>query len=157
VTTTLPAKAVATPSPTPAASAKAAPAKAEPTPRPEPAKDPPAGAAANVAEARGLMRKGQFAEASRGFHASLKEGKSGYSIQLFVSCSDENLQKAVSAVTADELYILPTHYKGKDCYRVGWSVFDSEAKASTALRSVPEYFRRGGATPKVVAVPEILR
>jgi hypothetical protein len=48
-------------------------------------------------------------------------------------------------------------YRGKDCYRVGWGVYDSEAKASAAARSVPAYFTEGGARPKVVTITEITK
>jgi hypothetical protein len=62
----------------------------------------------------------------------------------------------VNAVQAGELYVLPVHYKGKDCYRIGWGLYESEAKASTGARSVPDYFRQGGARPKVMPLSELL-
>lgn len=58
---------------------------------------------------------------------------------------------------ADDLYVLPVHYKGKDCYRLGWGLYESEAKANAGARSLPDYFRHGGARPKVLPVAELVR
>lgn len=120
---------------------------------------PPAStsAPAGIAEARTLLRKSQFDDAARAFQSHFKSSRASYSVQILVACSTETLQKAASAVPADDLYVLPVHYKGKDCYRLGWGLYESEAKANAGARSVPDYFRHGGARPKVVAVAELLR
>ena len=104
-----------------------------------------------------MLHKGQFAEAAQAFQSNLKEGKATHSVQILLACSTETIQKAVGNVPGDELFILPIHYKGKDCYRLGWGLYDSEAKAGAGVHGVPEYFRQGGAKPKVVTVAEILR
>jgi hypothetical protein len=75
---------------------------------------------------------------------------------LLVACSEETLQKASQAVNAQELFILPVEYRGRSCYRVLWGVYDSEASARLATGTVPDYFRRGGATPKAVATATIV-
>ncbi len=77
-------------------------------------------------------------------------------MQLLVACSEETIQKAVAAVPADELLILPVSYKGRSCYRVCWGLYASEEQAAAAGRSLPEYFRRGGAIPKVSPVASLL-
>jgi hypothetical protein len=115
------------------------------------------GAASGVAEARVLLHKGQYVEAANAFHAFMKDGKAVYSVQILLACSTDTIQKALANVQAEELYILPVHYRGKDCYRLAWGVYESEAKASAGARGVPEYFRQGGAKPKVVTIAEILR
>ena len=164
VTATSSAKPAAAPSvspsgPAPTATtmpaAKPAAAKAEPASKAA----PPAStsAPAGIAEARTLLRKGQFDDAARAFQSHFKSSKAGYSVQILVACSTDTLQKAASAVPADDLYVLPVHYKGKDCYRLGWGLYESEARANAGARSVPDYFRHGGARPKVVAVAELLR
>ena len=104
-----------------------------------------------------LFQFGQGDDAAQGFLSSFEQTKGGYSVQLLVACSDETVQKAAAAVPAEELFILPVHYKGKDCYRIGWGVYDSESKAANGAKTVPAYFRDGGAKPKVVPLAEILR
>ncbi len=106
-------------------------------------------------DAHGLMARGDLPEAARAFAASLRAG-GGYSVQLLVACSAETVQKAVQNVSAPELYVLPVNYKGRDCYRLCWGVYDSETRAGAAVRTVPEYFVKGGASPKVVATSTIL-
>lgn len=134
--------------------AKPAPPSSSPKATPAPAK--PSGGGAGLDEPRSLLRKGRFDEAARGFQSHLKSSKASHSVQILVACSTDTLQKAVSAVPADDLYVLPVHYRGKDCYRVGWGLYESEAKANAGARAVPDYFRQGGARPKVVPLAELL-
>jgi len=134
--------------PTPKPAPETAPPKPEPTTAPKPT---------GLGEARSLLRKGQFDEAARQFQSHLKASKASHSVQILLACSTDTLRKAVSAVQADDLYVLPVHYKGKDCYRLGWGFYESEAKANAGARGVPDYFRQGGARPKVVPLAELLR
>ncbi len=59
-------------------------------------------------------------------------------------------------VADKELFILPAKYKGRSCYRLCWGVYESEPMARSAVASVPDYFRKGGAAPKAVAAASIL-
>jgi hypothetical protein len=136
-----PATAAAPPSTTP-----------PPTTAPRAKATPPAGG-----DARGLLRSGAFGDAASSFAEDLRgKARGRFSVQLLVACSEETIQKAVAAVPADELFILPVNYKGRSCYRVCWGLYASEEQAATAGRSLPEYFRRGGATPKVSPIPSLL-
>jgi len=110
----------------------------------------------SVAEARSLMSKGDLSQAAHPFANNLKTSTASYSVQLLVACSGDTVEKAVHNVQAQELFILPVNYKGRDCYRVCWGLYDSEAGASSAARSVPDYFMSGGAKPKVVPTSSIL-
>ena len=146
----------ATPLPAPTARALPSPA-ATPTPRPA---SPPSAApvvAPAVGDSRALLRQGQFPAAARGFAANLRKSARGAaSIQLLVACSEETIQKAVQQVDSAELYILPVSLKGRACYRMCWGVYADGERAGSALRSLPSYFRDGGATPKVVPASELL-
>ncbi|MGE0454298.1 MAG: DUF4388 domain-containing protein [Vicinamibacteria bacterium] len=147
----------AKPTPTPVPpKATGTPAAAKPTPAPAPAKAAAAPAAGGVANARAAFRRGQFPEAARGFLANAQAAR-GYTVQLLVACSDETVQKASTAVAADELFILPVHYRGRDCYRLLWGLYDDQKRAEAAVRSVPAYFREGGAAPKAVSTASILK
>ncbi len=141
--------AVATPTtPTQAA----APTPGSPMPAPVRTNEP-----LSLAQARSLMRQGQLPQAARGFQTNVKSAPSGtLSVQLLVACAPETVQKAVDGVRSDELFILPVNYKGRDCFRMCWGLYTSPAKATSALRALPEYFRVGGATPKVLPVATLL-
>lgn len=148
-----PAVATARPTPTPAA------AVTRPTPAPPAAARPAAAAPAKaitLADARAFLRGGRNAEASSAFASVLRSGKGGYTIQLMVACVDESVQKALAAVPADEFYILPARYSGRDCYRLCWGLYDTKAKADGAVKGLPAYFREGGANPKVVTAASVL-
>ena len=172
-TTTMPAaETPAPPSPTSAVASAAPPATTvattlPPTPvttlppaRPTPAPKGAAAAAASgdsIAEARTSMERGDFSRAARAFAAQLRKAERGsFSIQLLVACSEETLSKAAQNVASRELFIVPVEYKGRSCYRVCWGIYDSESAARGAVSSIPEYFHKGGATPKAVSVPSIL-
>jgi septal ring-binding cell division protein DamX len=158
----------AQPSAAPAVAATPPPAsplpQATPTPRPTPPPKPVATPAVTaldngpVTEARSLMRKGSFGAAAKGFAANVKAATaSPFTIQLLVACSNETVQKALERVTADDLYILPVSYKGKSCNRICFGLYADEARADSAIASLPEYFRQNGATPKVVKTTTLLR
>jgi septal ring-binding cell division protein DamX len=129
-----------------------------PTPVPKASHKEPTthGGRKSLEDARGLMTRGELGEAAEAFAANVRGSREAFTIQIMVACSDESVQKAVASGSAPELYILPVHYKGKSCYRLCWGVYDNEGRADSAARSVPEYFRRGGASPKVVRTSAIL-
>ena len=96
-------------------------------------------------------------EAANGFVANLRQTPAGsFSIQLLVACSSDTVEKALASVAAPDLYILPVNYKGRPCYRVCWGVYESEMRADSAVRTLPEYFRKGGASPRVVPTSGLL-
>lgn len=140
---------VTRPSPTPVPTA---------TPRPATSPLPKTGPSGpNLDEARGLLRRGDYPAAARGFLGVLKGASPRtFTIQLLVACSNETVGKAVEAAGGPELFIVPTSYRGRDCLRLCWGIYDDEARARSALRSMPDYFVRGGARPRVVAASEIL-
>ena len=137
-------RSTATPPPTPAP-------RPTPTPRPTPAPVAPAG------DARALLAQGALPDAARAFAASLRPGARGrFTLQVLVACAPENVQKAVSAVPAPELLVLPVDLKGRACYRLCWGVYDSRPAAEAALGSLPSYFRQGGAAPRLSPLAELL-
>jgi Domain of unknown function (DUF4388) len=155
--------------PAPSAANKAPSAAPTPVPRPTPtppvpsptprAKPPvPAGATpGGAAAARDLLRQGSLPEAARGFVAALTPGASGrFSLQVLTACAPETVEKAVSAVAGDELFILPVNFKGRDCYRLCWGVYASRAEAEAAVAQVPAYFHQGGAPPRLQPLTELL-
>jgi hypothetical protein len=133
------------------------------TPVPAPTAHPAAAAtaapprAAAPPDGRALLRAGNYPDAARAFAKSARaSGRGAAVIQLFVACSAETVQKAVDNAGGSELLILPVNFKGRDCYRLGWGLYPSSALATAAVRNVPEYFRTGGAAPKVLPVSEAL-
>jgi septal ring-binding cell division protein DamX len=124
---------------------------AKPTPAPV------TGGASSLAEGRGLMQRGDLAGAGQAFATHLRRTAAGtFSIQILVACSEDTVQKAVQNVQAQELYVLPVQYKGRNCYRLCWGLYDNQARADSAVSAVPDYFRKGGAAPKVVPTASIL-
>ncbi|HXB54609.1 MAG TPA: DUF4388 domain-containing protein [Vicinamibacteria bacterium] len=150
-----------TPAPAPTASASAAaPATTAPPPSP-PATPAPAPTASPrpstaTADAHSLLQSGSYLEAAQAFASGLKKSGPRFSIQILVACSTETIQKANQSVPGDELYILPVTFKGRSCYRICWGTYPTEEAAAAGLRALPEYFRRGGATPKVVPTAGML-
>jgi septal ring-binding cell division protein DamX len=125
-------------------------------PQPRPTEPAPRGGSKTIEDARALLTSGSLAPAAEAFAANVRGARTAFSIQILVACSDDTVQKAIASVPAQELFILPVHYKGKSCYRLCWGLYDSEGRAASALGTVPEYFRRGGASPKVVRSSAIL-
>jgi uncharacterized protein DUF4388 len=154
------AASTATPAPTsrpsPVATPRPTPTPA-PTPRPTPAKASRPTGAPQAGEARSLLAQGALPDAARAFAASMApEARGRFSLQVLVACDPVNVQKAVNAVPAAELFILPVTLKGKACYRLCWGVYDDRSAAEAALSGLPSYFRQGGAAPRLSPLPELL-
>jgi hypothetical protein len=151
--TTLPAEPLSPPPP----STPPATTLAPPSPTLPPATTPPRGqASGSLGDARAALRRGELAEAARGFSANIRAAHGSYTVQLLVACADDTVSKAVQAVPAPDLFIIPASYKGRSCYRMCWGLYDDEARAHAGVASVPEYFRKGGASPKAVSAASIL-
>jgi hypothetical protein len=149
-----PATTLATPPPIVPTTTTLPPATPRPT-TPSPQGRKPGGG--SLADARNALQKGDFSEAAHAFASSLKSvGPSSYTVQLLIACADETLAKASQNVSAQELFIVPVEYKGRSCYRICWGVYDSETRAHAAVHTIPEYFRKGGASPKAVSTASIL-
>jgi hypothetical protein len=143
----------AAPSPIPAVIASPASRSSAP-PSPAPRSSEPTG---SLDKARRLLRGGSFPEAAQSFVGAVKGAPRGtLTVQLFVACSPETVQKAADAVESMEFYILPTNYQGRSCFRLCWGLYEQESRASAAMRSLPEYFRKGGAAPRVVPASSLL-
>ena len=112
---------------------------------------------ANLAEARTLLQSGHLDAAAQGFAATVKAAPArSASVQILVACSPETVQKAVQNAGSPELFIVPVNYKGRDCYRLCWGLYESAQRAASAVPKLPAYFRKG-ATPRVVGASEIVR
>ena len=109
------------------------------------------------AKGHGLLKAGSYAEAAGAFRAGLEAEKEGFTVQLFVACSEETVRRAVARASAEELYIRAVRYQGKDCWSLGWGVYGSEAQARAAAGGVPAALLEGGVTPKVAPVARLLR
>jgi len=128
------------------------------TPKPPP---PNAGGvrtpSTSLAEARALLKDGNLDQAAQGFAATVKAAPArSASVQILVACSPETVQKAVANAGSPELFIVPVNYQGRACYRLCWGLYESEARAASAVHSLPAYFRKG-TTPRVVGAAEIVR
>ncbi len=154
---TLPATLAPAPSPLPTPTVMAAtppPVTVPPATAP-PATAPPATASAG-GDARTLLRGGSFNQAAQGFASQVKRAGNRFSVQVLVACSNETIQKALDSVPSEELFILPVNYRGKACYRLCWGLYESQDRATAALLSLPDYFRQGGASPKVSPAAALL-
>jgi hypothetical protein len=122
-----------------------------------PARTSAGGAITTLGDARSMLANGRLPDAARGFASNLKAAPAGaLSVQLLVACSADTVQKAVATIQSPELYILPVNYKGRDCFRLCWGLYTSSDQADSAVRALPDYFRRGGATPRVMRASELL-
>ena len=133
------------------------PIAATPVTRPLATPPPTPAPATMLDQARNALRRGDYADAARGFATHLRRAPAGTAtVQLLVACSSDTVQKAMTEVGGSELFILPVNYKGRDCFRMCWGLYPDASGAAVASRSLPEYFRRGGATPKVTPATDVL-
>ena len=148
----------APPGPKPASvrSPSPAPPKPEPVETASPVPASPRGAE-SWAKGRDLLKAGSYAEAARAFGAGLEAEKHGFTVQLFIACSEETVRRAVAAASGEELYVRAVRYQGRECWSLGWGVYGSEAQARAAADGVPGELLEGGVTPRVARVARVIR
>ncbi len=154
---------IATPTPTSTPTPALAPAKASPAPPPPSpvevisAVPAPPRSTESWTRGRALLRAGSWAEAARAFRTVLEAEKNGFTVQLFVACSEETVRRAAAGDPADELYIRAVRYQEKECWSLGWGIYASEEQARAAAGGLPARLLAGGVTPKVSPVARLLR
>jgi septal ring-binding cell division protein DamX len=76
-----------------------------------------------------------------------------FAVQLELACEVETLQKAWNwDRPSGTIWLLPTSYRGRGCFRVLWGRYASLAQAREARKRVPEFFTAPGNRPTVVSV-----
>ncbi len=143
-----------TPTPTPVPAATTAP-----TVRPAPA--PAAAASTSLAPAPGAayeaLKAGRLADAAASFDELARSRRAEFSIQLFVACAAQSVEKAVLNDPSPELFILPTSVGGKVCHRVMRGFYKTNAAAAAAVSSVPSYYGAEGAKPRAIALKAVVQ
>jgi hypothetical protein len=140
----------------PARSPSPAPPKPQPVEMALPVPASPR-AAESWSKGRGLLKAGSYAEAARAFRAGLETEKKGFTVQLFIACSEATVRRAVAATSAEELYVRAVRYQGRECWSLGWGVYGSEVQARAAADGVPRELLEGGVTPRVSPIARIVR
>lgn len=159
---------VASPTPAPRVTPKP-PVTPTPTPVPAPAAAPTVRAApapavadsASPASAPGAgyeaLKAGRLAEAAASFDQLARSRRSEFSIQLFVACAAQSVEKAVLNDPSTELFILPANVGGKACHRVMRGFYKTNAAAAAAVPGVPSYYVAEGAKPRAVAIRAVVQ
>ena len=140
--------------PTPAPAAPTAP-----TARATPETAIAASAAAAPAPGAGYeaLKAGRLAEAAASFDQVARSRRAEFSIQLFVACAAQSVEKAVKNDPSPELFILPTTVAGKACHRVMRGFYKTNAAAAAAVPSVPSYYVAEGAKPRAIALKAVVQ
>lgn len=102
------------------------------------------------------LKAGRLAEAATAFDQLARTRSAEFSIQLFVACAAQSVQKAVLNDPSPELFILPTTVSGKPCHRVMRGFFKTNGAAAAAVSSVPSYYVAEGAKPRAIALKAVL-
>jgi septal ring-binding cell division protein DamX len=149
--TAVPTRAAPTKPPT-AAATRPAPTRAPtaaPTRIASPAPPPTA-----VASSRGeRTREDWIARAERDKRDLAKRRGVRYAVQLELACEVETLQKAWNwDRPPGTIWLLPTSFHGRACFRVLWGRYGSLAQARAARTRVPEFFAAPGNRPTIVSV-----
>lgn len=121
----------------------------------------PAAAAPGPAPAPGAgydaLKAGRLAEAAASFEQAARSRKAEFSIQLFVACAAQSVEKAVLNDPSPELFILPANVGGKACHRVMRGFYKTNAAAAAAVSSVPSYYVAEGAKPRAIALKAVVQ
>ncbi|MDQ7088270.1 MAG: hypothetical protein Q9Q13_10635 [Acidobacteriota bacterium] len=136
------------------------PAIERPAPRPAALTgtgDAPAGATADPAEMARLARDGRVPEAAAMGATLARSGNpTQWTLQVLLACRPETVSRAFQKVRDPDLRVYPTTFRGKNCYRLCWGRFASEASARDAIASVPAYFR-GAGKPRAISNAQLMR
>ncbi|MDX1388535.1 MAG: hypothetical protein R3344_05070 [Acidobacteriota bacterium] len=84
----------------------------------------------------------------------ISRGGGGFTVQLMVACSPETVHRIVSlSGQSADLYVLPTIYQGRSCYRLCWGSYDTREAADQA--APPDAVRQEVGKTFVASIPEL--
>ncbi len=84
----------------------------------------------------------------------ISRGGGGFTVQLMVACSPETVHRMVSlSGGSKDLYVLPTMYEGRSCYRLCWGTYGTRDAADRA--TVPAPVRSEVGKTFVQSIPEL--
>ncbi len=153
------ATAVPTAAPTRPAPTRVPTSIPNPRPSPRPAAKPAAAPTAAVrAPAAGLAaspktRQGWLQRAERDQKSSAADRDARFAIQLELACEVPSLNEAFGHDRpSGSMWVVPTSYRGKTCFRVLWGRYPTREAADSALGSAPAFFSTPHNHPMVVAV-----
>ncbi len=90
----------------------------------------------------------QFDEMARKFAG---QANGNYTVQFELVCEASSLTTAVKLGGAN-IWFIPFEYRNRQCYRVFWGRYATQAEATAAVAQIPAALR--GAKPVVVSVPK---
>lgn len=105
-----------------------------------------------------LAKSGNLEGAAQMVEAPLGElYRNAFSIQIFVACAPQTIEKVYASVSADVAFLLRSTVGGKPCYRLMWGIYSSESEASQVVAALPGYFIAEGAKPRGVPLKTVMR
>jgi hypothetical protein len=131
---------------------------ARPSPRPTSKPAAPAPTAASRAPAAGTAampksRQGWMQRAERDQKSAASDRDARFAIQLELACEVPSLSEAFGHDRpAGNMWVVPTPYRGKTCFRVLWGRYPTREAADGALGSAPAFFSTPRNHPMVVPV-----
>ncbi|MHB0968556.1 MAG: DUF4388 domain-containing protein [Thermoanaerobaculia bacterium] len=78
-----------------------------------------------------------------------------YTIQFELVCQTDSITRAMQN-GGDAVWFIPISYKGRDCYRVFFGVYQSRAAGEKGLADLPQALR-SGSKPAIVEVSKVLQ
>ena len=159
VATSAPAAPVATAAPTPAPapptavpSPRATPRTAR-TARPAPTASPRQASAAAGSTARPRNRQGWLDRAERDQKSAAADRDARFAIQLELACEVPSLTEAwAHDRPAGKMWVVPTSYRGRTCFRVLWGRYPTREAAESGLAGAPGFFSTSRNHPMVVGL-----
>ena len=144
------------PPPEPAVPERTAPTEpTQPPPPPPPARErqqpePRPGA---LQRATALLVEGNHFQAANEFLAYVRQNAMNkFTIRIGLYCELDNVtRQVVESSASPQLFVLPAEFEGRQCYRVVWGVYDSQADAQRGLSTVPSAIRAPGQIPVPLA------
>jgi hypothetical protein len=121
--------------------------------RPAPTR-PPAPTALPSAVARGELTREDWIRRAERYRSSVAKRRDiRYSVQLELACELPTLENALNwDRPPGTIWLVPSSYRGRTCFRVLWGRYRSLAEARAAKTRVPEFFTAPGNRPAVVSV-----
>lgn len=132
----------------------------EPTEPPPPPPPPPPALSQQpqqhlgaLQRATALLVEGNHFQAASEFLAYVRQNAMNkFTIRIGLYCELDNVtRQVVESNASPQLFALPAEFEGRQCYRVVWGVYDSQAEAQRALATVPSAIRAPGQIPVPLA------
>jgi septal ring-binding cell division protein DamX len=108
--------------------------------------------------AKTYFENNNLTDAAKIWKNYIKKSPLSFTIQVELACQNETISEAYNSIAnKNKFYIIPKTYKGKQCYIIGYGIFNERNEAQSNLKELPDLLLQQKFPPRVVYASEMIK